>query len=84
MGRTARKVRRAQRRVEILTVADKTLYKEDGMPVLLTDADAKYRKAYRALARALDEMPPDGVYSFDGRRMRSVQLAPTEVKGGIS
>lgn len=73
MGRMARKVRRAQCRVEILTVEDKTLYKEDGTPVLTTDEDAKYRKAYRALARVLDALPPDGVYSFDGRRMKVIQ-----------
>lgn len=73
MGRMARKARRKRRRIEILTVDDKMLYKEDGTPVLTTDEDAKYRKAYRALACVLDALPPDGIYSFDGRRMRVVQ-----------
>ena len=81
MGRTARKVRRANRKVETLTVEDGVLYKADGIPVLTTDADAKYRKAYRKLFTVLGYWPPDGVYSFDGRRMKLVQLAPEIVKG---
>jgi len=83
MGSMTRKARRAQRKLETLTVADKTRYKEDDSVVLPTDDDAKYRRAYRALARALDRMPPDGVYSFDGRRMRLVQEAPVVVKGDV-
>jgi len=70
MGRTARKVKRANRKLETLTVADKTLYKADDTPVLLTDEDAHYRKAYRALAKTMDRMPPDGLYTYDGERMR--------------
>ena len=81
MGRTTRRVRRANRKVEMLTVEDGILYKADDTPVLTTDADAKYRKAYRKLFGILGYWPPDGVYEFDGRRMKLVQLAPEIVKG---
>ena len=81
MGSMMRKVRRANRKVEMLTVEDGVLYKADGTPVLTTDADAKYRKAYRKLFIVLEHWPLDGVYSFDGRRMKLVQLAPEIVKG---
>jgi len=81
MGRVSRRVRRANRKVETLTVEDAVLYKEDGTPVLTTDADAKYRKAYQKLFIVLEHWPPDGVYSFDGRRMKLVQLAPEIVRG---
>lgn len=69
MGRTARKVRRTNRKLETLTVENMTLYKADGTPVLLTDEDAHYLEAYRALAKALDRMPPDGLYTYDGERL---------------
>jgi len=76
MGRTARKVKRANRKLETLTVENMTLYKADDTPVLLTDEDAHYRKAYRALARTLDRMPPDGLYTYDGRQMRWLKPLP--------
>jgi len=59
-----------------MTVEDQTLYKTDGTPVLLTDEDAHYRKAYRALARTLDRMPPDGLYTYDGKQMRWLKPPP--------
>ena len=76
MGRTTRRVKRANRKLETLTVEDQTLYKADDTPVLLTDEDAHYRKAYRALARTLDRMPPNGLYTYDGRQMRWLKPLP--------
>ena len=76
MGRTARKVKRANRKLETLTVENMTLYKADDTPVLLTDEDEHYRKAYRELARTLDRMPPDGLYTYDGERMRWLKPLP--------
>jgi len=76
MGRTARKVKRANRKLETLTVENMTLYKADDTPVLLTDEDAHYRKAYRALMVAMDRMPPDGLYTYDGERMRWLKPLP--------
>lgn len=61
---------------ETLEVIDKTLYKEDGAPVLLSDEDKPYRKAYRALAKRLQQMPPDGKYGFDGKKMWLVSYKP--------
>ena len=61
---------------ETLEVMDKTLYKEDGTPVLLSDEDEPYRKAYRALAVQMDLIPPDGKYGFDGERMWMISYRP--------
>jgi len=48
-----------------------TLYKADWTPVM-PDAkeDAKYRDAYRRLFVQLEEFPADGVYEYDGERLR--------------
>ena len=62
--------------METLTVENQTLYKADGTPVLLTDEDAHYLKAYRALPKVLDRMPPDGLYTYDGERMRWLKPLP--------
>ena len=61
---------------ETLTVENKTLYKADGTPVLLTDEDAHYRNAYRALMVAMDTVPPDGLYTYDGKQMRWLKPLP--------
>lgn len=66
---------------ETLTVENKTLYKADGTPVLLTDEDAHYLEAYRALAQMLDRMPSDGLYTYDGEQMR--WLKPLPIARGI-
>ena len=61
---------------ETLTVENLTLYKADDTPVLLTDEDAHYRKAYRALMVAMDTAPPDGLYTYDGKQMRWLKPPP--------
>ena len=62
--------------MEMLTVEGQTLYKADDTPVLLTDGDAHYRNAYQALMVAMDRTPPDGLYTYDGERMRWLKPLP--------
>lgn len=76
MGRIARKVKRANRKTETLTIENQTLYKEDGTPVLTTPEDEHYRTAYRALFVQLERWPDDGVYTYDGKRMRWLKPLP--------